>query len=120
MVKWSWRSYLLYCGRWQMSTPLLAGVLFLLGGMNPLWATIIANLIGGASFFFIDRLIFRRQKKNEPSWEIREKTLCHDCTTLGTGFRIVEWGRYDRLDAEPEWRCLGCALKKKKEVQEKI
>lgn len=41
------KRYLLYLLRWQLSTPILAIVLKLLSNMNTLYATIIANLIGG-------------------------------------------------------------------------
>lgn len=52
------KQYILYLLRWQLSTPILAGVLLLLSGMNPILATFIANLIGGMIFFFVDRKIF--------------------------------------------------------------
>jgi hypothetical protein len=41
-----------------MSTPILWGVIYLVG--PDIWGTILANLIGGCIFFFIDRLIFKR------------------------------------------------------------
>lgn len=53
--------YALYLLRWQLSTPILALVLYLIGGLGTLLATIIANLIGGAVFFWVDRLIFKRR-----------------------------------------------------------
>lgn len=56
------KKYLLYLLRWQLSTPILAGVLLLLSGMNPLIATVIANFFGGMIFFFIDKKIFSQQQ----------------------------------------------------------
>ena len=57
------KRYLLYLLRWQCTTPILALVLWLLGGLGTVWATIIANLIGGAVFFWVDRMIFRESEK---------------------------------------------------------
>lgn len=53
------KKFLLYLGRWQLSTPILAGCLILLSGLGSFWATVVANLIGGAIFFWVDKLIFR-------------------------------------------------------------
>lgn len=54
------RQYLLYLLRWQMSTPILAVVLWALSGWGTLVSTIIANLIGGLGFFWVDKLIFKQ------------------------------------------------------------
>lgn len=53
--------FILYLLRWQLSTPILAIVLYYLP-FNTLTNTIIANLIGGIIFFWVDRLIFRKEK----------------------------------------------------------
>lgn len=64
MKKWIIQ-YLLYLLRWQLSTPVLAGVLWLFGvGSSPIIPTIIANLIGGLIFFWIDKIIFKGEKHN--------------------------------------------------------
>jgi len=55
--------FLLYLGRWQLSTPILAIVTAKLAFMGYWKAAMIANLIGGCLFFWIDRLIFRENKK---------------------------------------------------------
>ena len=57
------KKYILYLLRWELSTPILAIVLYHLP-FNTLINTIIANLIGGMMFFWIDRLIFK-EGKNE-------------------------------------------------------
>ena len=57
------KRYLLYLLRWQCSTPILALVLWLLGSLGTVWATVIANLIGGAVFFWVDRWIFKERGK---------------------------------------------------------
>lgn len=54
------KQYLLYILRWELSTPILALVLYLLH-TNELIETIVANLIGGIIFFWIDRLIFKKE-----------------------------------------------------------
>lgn len=55
------KKFLLYLGRWQLSTPVLALCLFLLmTRLNEFWATVVANLIGGCIFYFVDKRIFRQ------------------------------------------------------------
>lgn len=52
----------LYLVRWQLSTPVLALCLFLLTAyFNEIGATIIANLIGGLIFFWVDEKIFTKR-----------------------------------------------------------
>lgn len=52
------KKYALYLLRWQLSTPILAVCLAWLGGLGEWPATIIANLIGGLIFFWVDKYIF--------------------------------------------------------------
>lgn len=52
------KQYGLYLLRWQLSTPILALVLYLLH-TTTLLETIIANLIGGLIFFWVDKKIFK-------------------------------------------------------------
>lgn len=52
----------LYLLRWQLSTPILAVCLHFLAGLGELWATIIANFIGGCIFFAVDKKIFKEKK----------------------------------------------------------
>lgn len=62
------KKFLLYLLRWQLSTPILALVLFFMKDWNYVLATIIANLIGGIIFFWVDRWIFnKKEKTNEHS-----------------------------------------------------
>lgn len=53
----------LYLLRWQLSTPILAICLWWLSDMSELWATIIANLVGGLIFFWVDKWIFKGKEK---------------------------------------------------------
>lgn len=113
------KKYTLYLIRWQLSTPILAVVLKLLSDMNTLTATIIANLIGGLIFFWVDKIIFKK-KSDVPLWEIKENVECHDCHNKGRGYRIVEWGKYDRSqDSNPQYRCKDCSINKMKIVENK-
>ena len=57
------KNYVLYLLRWQLSTPILAICLVSLHMFTVTVATIIANLIGGCIFFFVDREIFKRRDK---------------------------------------------------------
>jgi len=114
------KKYLFYLIRWQLSTPILAIVLILLASMNTITATIIANLIGGLIFFWVDRFIFRSLSKN-PLWEIRDDIVCVSCGKQGRGYRIAEWLGYDRKqDKNPQFRCEVCKDEKAKEVKEKL
>lgn len=57
------KRFFLYLGRWQLSGIVLAPVLYLLTGIDPtksVSATIIANLIGGTIFYWVDKRIFKK------------------------------------------------------------
>ena len=116
-----WQKYLLYLVRWQLSTPILAGVIFLLTNhMNALWITVIANFIGGLIFFWVDKFIFRVKSKY-PLWEIKDDTVCYTCGKLGRCYRIVEWRGYNRrVVKNPQFRCETCKEQKMAEIASKI
>lgn len=60
------KRFLLYLLRWQLSTPILAIVLHFTTNWNYIASTIVANLIGGIIFFWVDKWIFERKgKKND-------------------------------------------------------
>lgn len=54
--------FIMYLVRWQLSSPLLALCLWWLEPIGVVWATVIANLIGGCLFFFVDKMIFKEKK----------------------------------------------------------
>ena len=54
--------FIMYLVRWQLSSPLLALCLWWLEPVGVVWATVIANLIGGCLFFFVDKMIFKEKK----------------------------------------------------------
>jgi len=58
MTKDTLKKYIAYLFRWQLSTPVLAFVLIELSFMNKWAAVIVANLIGGLIFFWVDKFIF--------------------------------------------------------------
>ena len=56
------KRFLLYILRWECSSPILALCLIWLEPVGAVWATVIANLIGGIIFFWVDRVIFKEDK----------------------------------------------------------
>ena len=52
----------MYLFRWQMSTPILAGVVWYLSDYNEIVSAVVANLIGGLIFYKIDKLIFNKKR----------------------------------------------------------
>ena len=56
--------FMLYLLRWQLSTPILAACLYFLK-FSTLINTIIANLIGGIIFYWIDKRIISGGKNND-------------------------------------------------------
>lgn len=56
------KKFILYLCRWQLSSFILAPCLFFLGHLGEWPATIVANLIGGCVFFWVDKLIFKEEK----------------------------------------------------------
>lgn len=112
-----WKRYLIYLLRWQGSTPLLAWCVIVFATLGTTWATIIANLIGGLIFYWIDRVIFLYQNQ-VPIWYIQEDATCFDCGKKGRGYRLVRATKYDKIDdPNPEWRCEICSDNKYKEFK---
>jgi len=63
--------FILYLIRWQLSTPILALCLNFLN-FGTLINTIIANLIGGAIFFWVDKYIFNKKEVDKNDKNIEE------------------------------------------------
>lgn len=113
------KRYLLYLLRWQCSTPVLAVVIWLLP-FNSIIESVIANLIGGLIFFWVDRLIFK-QVRVYIWWEKKNEGTCVDCGKVGKTMRVIKAGRYDKEnDAHPQYRCRDCADRKLQEVLQKV
>ena len=117
MAKINLKRYGLYLIRWQLSTPILAGVLYALSYMDKITATVIANLIGGLIFFWVDMFIFTSDRLSV-QWEIRDVVVCVDCGKEARGYRIIKAKEYDKTkDAHPEFRCEACSKKKTEELR---
>ena len=57
------KKYVMYLLRWQLSTPLLSVILYLMRDRPTLLSTVVANLIGGLIFFWVDRYIFNPKEQ---------------------------------------------------------
>jgi hypothetical protein len=110
-MKVNLKRYGLYLLRWQASTPLLAVVMWLIGGWGVALATVVANAIGGLIFFWVDQYIFTSDKLAE-QWEVKENIACVDCGKVSRGYRLVKMRNYDKTDATPEFRCEVCSSEK--------
>ena len=111
-MKINFKRYFLYLCRWQLSTPVLAVVLVWLSTLNKWTAVIIANLIGGLIFFWVDSFIFR-SKFLSAQWEIKDNIKCSDCAEIARGYRLVKTSNYDKSeDKVPKFRCEECSKKK--------
>lgn len=54
-----YKRFLLYLLRWQLSTLILAPCIALLKDYGSIVSAVVANLIGGVIFYFVDKRIFR-------------------------------------------------------------
>ncbi len=116
-MKVNYKRYGLYLLRWQASTPILAGVGILLATMGQLVSALVANLIGGLIFFWVDQFIFTSASL-AAQWEVKDNITCVDCGKIARGYRLVRSGEYDKTqDREPEFRCEACSKKKSEELK---
>ncbi|MFZ2357136.1 MAG: hypothetical protein WAW67_04895 [Candidatus Omnitrophota bacterium] len=106
------KRFLLYLFRWQLSTPILWLVVNRLG--LGLWPTVLANLIGGMIFFWVDRFIFT--SKAIEIWHIKEGK-CDKCGTSSHLWRLVKTASYDKSNSAPIFLCLGCSKEKTDELR---
>jgi len=81
-----------------------------------IWSTVIANLIGGAIFFWIDKFIFT--SKAVEMWHIKEGK-CDKCGKKGHLWRLVLAPNYDKRNSKPIFLCMNCSKKKTKELRSK-
>jgi len=108
------KRFILYLIRWQLSTPILWLVVRQLG--TSLYSTVVANLIGGAIFFWVDRFIFTSEALEV--WHIKEGT-CDRCGAHSHLWRLVKTAGYDRSNALPVFLCLKCSKEKTDELRAK-
>ncbi|MBA4390340.1 MAG: hypothetical protein C0399_05325 [Syntrophus sp. (in: bacteria)] len=119
MKQINFKRYGLYLLRWQLSTPILYGVIIVLASTDKITATVIANLIGGLIFFWVDMFIFT-SKSLSVQWEVKDVIVCVDCGKEARGYRIVKAKEYDKIrDSNPEFRCEECSKKKLAELRER-
>jgi len=102
------RRFILYLVRWQLSTPILWLVVRNLGA--GLWQTIVANLIGGSIFFWVDRFIFTSRAVE--MWHFKEKGICDACGKETSLWRLVLAPNYDKRQSEPKFFCIECSKKR--------
>ena len=110
------KQYFLYLLRWQMSTPILAIVLLRLASVNKWTATIIANVVGGLIFFWVNKFIFT-SRLLQAQWEVQDNVQCCDCGRIARGYRLVKTRNYDRTRSTPMFRCEPCSEKKTEELR---
>ena len=84
-MKVNYKRYGLYLLCWQASTPILAGVGILLATMGQIVSAIVANLIGGLIFFWVDQFIFTSQSLAS-QWEVRDNIACVDCRKIARDY----------------------------------
>lgn len=109
------RRFILYLLRWQLSTPILWLVLRQIGA--GVWSTVVANLIGGAIFFWVDRFIFTSHAIEV--WHIKEKGTCDDCGRQENLWRLAKAPNYDKRNERPIFLCMRCSKKKTEELRKK-
>ena len=110
------KKYLMYLGRWQLTSLTLYPIVLVFGASPS--GIILANLLGGLIFFWVDRWIFTG-KSFPPMWQVAENIVCCDCgkNTI-RGYRVVLAFNYDRRkDKKPEFRCENCSIKKTEELR---
>jgi len=109
------KRFLLYLIRWQLSTPILWLVVRNLGA--GLWQTMVANLIGGSIFFWVDKFIFT--SKAVEMWHVKEKGSCDNCGKETSLWRLALAPNYDKRDADPKFFCMECSKKRTDELRAK-
>ncbi len=102
------KRFMLYLFRWQMSTPILWIVVKQLG--VDIWSTILANLIGGAIFFWVDKFIFTSYAVE--LWQFKDNGRCDECGKEESLWRLALAPNYDRRDSQPTFLCMACSKKK--------
>ena len=109
------RRFVLYLVRWQLSTPILWLVVKNLG--VGIWPTIIANLIGGSIFFWIDKFIFT--SKAVEMWHFKERGTCDECGKEASLWRLTLAPKYDKRQSAPKFFCMECSKQKTDQLRNK-
>jgi len=109
------KRFTLYLLRWQLSTPILWLVIRNFG--VGVWPTILANFIGGAIFFWVDRFIFT--SKATEMWHVKDKGKCDGCGKDTSLWRLVLAPNYDKRDSEPKFFCFKCSKERTDALRQK-
>ncbi|MDD5292311.1 MAG: hypothetical protein PHY46_03940 [Candidatus Omnitrophica bacterium] len=107
------RRFVLYLFRWQLSTPILWFVVRNLG--VGIWSTILANLIGGVIFFWVDKFIFTNYAIEV--WHVKDKGICAQCGKRESLWRLVRAPNYDKRNAPEVFLCMECSKRKTDELR---
>ena len=82
-----------------------------------LGATVIANLIGGSIFFWVDKFIFT--SKAVEMWHFKERGRCDNCGKETSLWRLVLAPNYDKRDSRPKFFCLACSKQRTDKLRKK-
>jgi hypothetical protein len=107
------KRFLLYLFRWQLSTPILWLAVRQLGA--GIWSTIIANLIGGLIFFWVDKFIFTSYAVEV--WQFKDKGICDKCGKQESLWRLAMAPNYDKRNSKPVFLCMACSKEKTEELR---
>ncbi len=99
------KRFILYLFRWQLSSPILYLVMRQFG--VGFYQTIIANLIGGSIFFWIDKFIFTSGAIE--MWHFKDKGICDNCGKESSLWRLVLAPNYDKRNSNPKFFCMECS-----------
>jgi hypothetical protein len=77
----------------------------------------VANLIGGAIFFWVDKFIFT--SASIESWHFKDNGICDECGKESQLWRLVLAPNYDKRDKEPKFLCMACSKIKTNELRSK-
>jgi len=75
-----------------------------------LWSTVLANLIGGCIFFWVDRFIFTSHALEV--WHFKDRGRCDNCGKEESLWRLVKAPNYDKRDSHPLFLCMKCSKAK--------
>jgi len=109
------KRFIFYLIRWQLSTPILWIAVRQLG--VGIWSTVIANLIGGAIFFWVDKFIFTSPVFEV--WHCKDLGRCDKCGKEDKLWRLVKAKDYDRTDSVPVFLCKHCSGEKLRQLHAK-
>jgi len=109
------KRFLLYLFRWQLSTPILWLVVRKMGA--GIWSTVLANLIGGAIFFWVDKFIFTSYAVEV--WHFKDTGKCDKCGKETSLWRLARAPNYDKRNSKPMFLCMACSKEKTEELRKK-